>query len=302
MTPADVDSQYQEAAAAAETYLALQPGSAAPVELRDRLYETWYAALRDAKPLSVGALPFVAQLRVAHAGSRRWQDGWVALRVSTAGRVLAGRRGVQRLLWPGDYANRDQPGLVPWPGTPLTVVDRLDSVELLPGYWVTHSADWFPLSGTATRIYWNLQPAGAADLVRTLTELLPPHAFCLKVPSDPIAFARPDAGVLYVRADAEGAVWRSIRRAHDAVATWLAPGVPPLTKRLEAGLAAAELPFDATESFGQHRCRLIAEAVIWARRERQDPIGAIRQRFAEAGIDPDRPWTLARSARVPAGS
>ena len=213
---------------------------------------------------------------------------------SITGEVLARRGGMQRLLKPGDYVELLQPGLAPQPGTSVLAVDCLDSTELMPGYWVTHSENWFPVHGTLLRVYWNLEPRGAPKLTRILTELLPPQSFCLKIPADPSAFNRTDAVVLYLRSPA-GVVWRAVRRAHDAVSSWLAPEVPPLTGRLDSGIAIAEHAAAATESYGQHRCRLIAEAVLAAAALGvTDYVSAIRQRFADERIDPDRPWMAAR--------
>jgi hypothetical protein len=211
--------------------------------------------------------------------------------------VIASRGGAQRLLSQGDYINTIRPGMLPAPGATLLAIDRLDSTELMVGYWVTHSPDWFPPTSTIYRVYWNVDPDGAAALVRQLTTLLRPYAYCLKVPSDPRQFDRTDAVVLYLRSDVNGAVWSLIRRSHDAVSPALGDDVPPLTCRLDTGLAFAEHDAESNESFGQHRCRLIAEAIDRATdRGVAAARDAIYARFAREGLDPNRPWMRALQA------
>jgi len=76
------------------------------------------------------------------------------------------------------------------------------------------------------------------------------------------------------------------------------PEPAPPSQVIEAGPAPvpsglAEDP-GTNESFGMSRCRLVAEALWQAASSGQhsEPqrIEAIRTRFAQAGIAPDRPW------------
>jgi hypothetical protein len=303
MNPSDSDRQYEAAAQVALEWLASQPSTridrerAVVVQLRDHLYRAWYSVASRPRLSATNDVPFVQQLRVAHAGNRTWSGGWIATHVSTRGRIMASRSGVQRLLSQGDYVNTIRPGMLPVPGASLLAIDRLESTEVMPGYWVTYSSDWFPPTSTVYRVYWNVEPDGAPVLIRQLTTLLRPHAYCLKVPSDPRHFDRTDAAVLYLRSDVTSAVWPLIRRSHDVVSPALGDDVPPLTCRLDTGLAFAEHDAASAESFGQHRCRLIAEALegrtdrgVAAARE------AIYERFAQEGLDPNRPWMRASHA------
>jgi hypothetical protein len=270
-----------------------QATSTRAVELAEFLYATWYAASLGDKPIGSLRVPLVEGLRAAHRGSWSWEQGWIADSISSAGRVIAARDSERRVLWPGDYISASLPGMMPPIGTALYIVTRQDSTSLLPGFWVTYSPSWFLEKDTFTRLYWNVQPAGAPDLVRHVTNLFEHAPYCLKVPSEPSGFARADAAVLYLPAHAFPGLRRSIGTVHAAVVRWLAPETPPLTKQLAPGLAAAETRWNAAESFGQQRCRLIAQALVEARARRrapQDLVVAIDSQFLREGLNPLCPW------------
>ena len=85
--------------------------------------------------------------------------------------------------------------------------------------------------------------------------------FQAKVLSDPAAYIRADAGVIYIRRRDFPRVAEIIARVHDSVGQGLHVDVPLFTKQLADGLGIAEDPTDGS-SFGEHRCRLVAEA-LW---------------------------------------
>src|SRR6266540_4118622 len=55
-------------------------------------------------------------LRAAHAGTERWEEGWLAKDVGRAGDVLAIRGNERRILERCDYVDLDHPGIVASPG------------------------------------------------------------------------------------------------------------------------------------------------------------------------------------------
>ena len=271
--------------------------------LADMLYSMWYAGWSvPAGPLEekgrtreVGAA-IVEALRAAHAGSTRFEDGWVALQVWPTGRILVSRDEERRVLDPLDYVSVDRPGLSPRPGTRVRVVSRHDSVLVQPGYWITYGPQWERRSRATEllRLYWNVGPASAPILVRELTGRLATTGvpYALKLPSDAYGYSRTDAAVLFVPAHVFSSLVPELRRAHAVLAGSLRPDAPPLTRKLEAGLALAEDPGPG-ESFGSSRCRLIAEALVPAinsKADRDALLGAVIQRFAMAGLNPSRPY------------
>ena len=88
-------------------------------------------------------------------------------------------------------------------------------------------------------------------------------AFIAKVVDDPSGFDRRDSAVLaFERRDRPSAL-AAAEELRAALAPFLDGGAPAMTLRLAPGLAFAEDP-GGGESFGGHRCLLLAEAVVTA--------------------------------------
>jgi hypothetical protein len=276
------------------------PDPARVESLARLLYASWYAG-GGAKRADTadGGPPLVEALRASHAGSWRFENGWTAVRVSSAGRVVARRGQVERLLTVTDYASQERPGLAPRVGDRLLVVERIDDLLSLPGFWSTHSPDWISDPRQVLRVYFNVQPAGAPELVWQVTRRLAGRLpFCLKLPSSAPGFARRDAAVLYLDCEHFAQAREPLAASIAALAGWLDAETPPLTRKLAPGVGAAESP-PGRESFGQRRCRLVAGALAAAadagEAELAPLLQAIRERFAAHGVPPERPWLERRS-------
>ena len=91
------------------------------------------------------------------------------------------------------------------------------------------------------------------------------------------------------------------RGIHREVATELHPSVPLFSKPLASGLGVAEEP-DNGESFGQQRCRLVAEALCDAHlagaHTHDERLRVVREHLARSGVDPDRPYLRSASEDV----
>lgn len=55
-------------------------------------------------------------------------------------------------------------------------------------------------------------------------------------------------------------------------------------------MAIAESPPHHAESFGAHRCRLVAEGLLTARAERRPFLLALEEHFEREGLDWAAPW------------
>lgn len=153
------------------------------------------------------------------------------------------------------------------------------------------------------RLYFNVTAEGAVSLMRLLTGALNADdiPFRFKVFTDLSRFSRSDAAVLYVRKDCYPAVHELLTGAARDLTQWLREGTPALTKPLMPGLATAESPGDQ-DSFGLHRCRLVAEGLLRAFEQRRtqlrDRLEAVTERLSSAGIDSCRPYLSPGSADV----
>lgn len=274
--------------------------------MTELLYQEWY--LQAGKPEPPLGPPqavevnLVGALAAAHVASGRFEQGWVAHRSSTAGRVLASEQNgvpeqrLSRTLRLGEYVNLTAPGQRPRAGHRLAVSAVHAEVE--DGFWVARSRSWWALSARdalppLSRIYLHVDLAHTTHAVRTLSGVLDdwdgPYAFKVSLGLDELQ--RPDSVVLYVPRD----------RFHDDVRELLDPAVrsldeqgvlgdacPRLTARLHRGVSAADGDA-AGASFGIDRCRLVARALL--RAERGGDVGPlVRDLLREAGLDPDRPY------------
>jgi hypothetical protein len=172
---------------------------------------------------------------------------------------------------------------------------------LVPGYYYAlgDAADDGPIpgerdGGPLLRYYWHLTSESAEAFVSVVTSLLNAAAvpFGLKVLSDPSAYTRADAGVLYVGRQYAPKLGDAIAQIYESVAFGLRPEVPLFTQRLADGLALAEDPGHAL-SFGQHRCKLVACA-LWRSFLQGDASQDARAAtlvatFREEGLDPQHP-------------
>jgi hypothetical protein len=151
------------------------------------------------------------------------------------------------------------------------------------------------------RVYWNLRAEGAEVFLHAATSRLNEARlfFKLKVLNDPTSYIRCDAGVVYVSQDDFPAVGGVLSRVYGEVSRYLKPGVPAFTKPLAAGVGLAEDPGQG-ESFGQNRCRLLAEGLIRAHEQRVRSLDArfqvVMDCYRAAGVRLDRPYLNPDSA------
>ena len=162
------------------------------------------------------------------------------------------------------------------------------------GHYVISGRGGFdPQSGRQVRFYWNLAPAGAAPFLREIAMRLERRRipFQAKVPVDPAGYARTDAGVLYLNDEDVEASRDAIAATYQVLRGSLRPSVPLFTLEIGSGLAFAESP-PTRDSFGMHRCSLVAEGLLWAeQRGAKDAaarLAVLRERLTAYGLDPGR--------------
>lgn len=160
----------------------------------------------------------------------------------------------------------------------------------IPGFWV-YSSQPSLSSGQIRRVYWNVDPAGVPSLTGSLIEDLAETSFPfqLKVLADARDYWRRDAAVLYIRETDIQELAPILLRAYMKAHSLMRDGVPALVFEALPGMGYAENP--DTQSFGRHRCRLIAHAVSSRPRvSRSDWLEIVEGEFADQGIDVDKPY------------
>lgn len=188
-------------------------------------------------------------------------------------------------------------------GTAVALQMPNELLRIAPGFYT--ACGNLPLNTNAqtplVRLYWHLRPAGAAPFVAAATRRLnAAHIpFRLKVLNDPNTYSRCDAGVIYLHGSL--ALTDLAHAVHDELSHHLRPNTPVFTEQLAPGLGVAQDP-GTTESFGQHRCRMLADGLVQAHEDGRDgaddKMDMVVARFARDGVNLDAPH---RSSLVTVG-
>ena len=234
-------------------------------------------------------------LSAANTSRDRWEHGWTISQVHSSGQITAERGGLSRSVWPGQFLSKDGPGARPRPGAQISIFYPRESTSLQPGFYYcfgeTPEEESYSLG--IARIYWNVGLAGAPDLVRSLSARLNffQVPFRFKCSVMPGQYERTDVAVLYLAKRLFPFVADALQEVYPEVRPHLQPEVPFLTRRLAPGVGTAEDPGNG-ESFGQHRCRLLAES-CWScflrgDQEAASRLAELRALAAAQGADPER--------------
>ncbi len=257
------------------------------------LYTDHYSLAPESptSPARIDNAAFLAALQAANPIAPRYQDGWTVVRADASGAWLVDSAQQQR------FAARNE--IVPLanaiaPGLPVRLVPLRDMVTGPNGHYLTRGRECFdPQTGRQVRFYWHIAADGAAAFLRDIGARLDRRRipFQAKVPVDPAGYARTDAGVLYLDDEDVEAAGDAIAATYRALRDHLRPAVPLFTRELGPGLAFAESP-PTRESFGMHRCGLVAEALVLAEergaRDPQARLAILAERLTAYGLDLDR--------------
>lgn len=271
-------------AAAARAYLA--------AVAEQVLYEAFYCPgapipwSPDARASEPGRDPaFVDALAAANAGSGCWAGGW----------RVDGRRGDALVLGRNGLQITAEPSQVRIDGTGAQIRLPKELRFASPGHYIAlgdldlPAASEYPL----LRVYFHVVPSEAARLVGLVTSSLNDLgvAFRLKVVDAPEQFGRCDAAVLYVRASDFDALRPVLRGL--AARVGMRERTPALTKPIRPGIGLAEDPASG-ESFGMHRCGLLARGIVEAQvagaTRPGDRLAVVERHFAAHGIDLEAPY------------
>lgn len=267
--------------------------------LTEALYGRCYVR-RPGSPVPPPAAPgvdddLVPALSAANPGRERWEAGWQVYQALSTGRVVAERHGLSRFLWPGEFLSPDAPGMPPRPGTRITLWKPRDSATMQPGFYYVFPEGAWDDDAPLVRIYWNVTPDGAPALTRAIVAALNGWGvpFRYKCLSRRSLYPRTDAAVLYMARRSWHLAAELLGPVHRAHAGLLGADTPLFTRRLGRGVSLAEDP-GTGESFGMHRCRLLADG-LWAawragRKGTAERLDAVREAFGRAGVSVDRPW------------
>jgi hypothetical protein len=245
---------------------------------------------------------FVERLSAANAGNGFWETGW-QVRVIGENEVVVHRGGLELRVRPEAYSVPK--GLSLAPNVALSVQFPKEFLGMSPGFYMALSDTPFSQqrSQTLIRLYWNLTSEGAIPFVEATTKMLNEARlpFKLKILNDAARFTRCDAAVVYVLRNDYQVVAEIFTGIYPKIAASLKQLTPVFTKPLAPGLGLAEDPGEE-ESFGQHRCLLLADGMIRAYEQNAKSSDARLQivlgRFREDGISLAEPYLNPQSHDV----
>ena len=268
--------------------------------LTDQLYRDFYTVGR-VEPIdpsrvvvlhSTGASAFTHSLEAAAAGVVR-HTGWTVEGI-WRNRVVITRDGLRVWARPDRTTCDGEP--VPGRSASLLVAARSTTVS--PGFVTVFGRDGQGCSDVAgtVRLYWNLRYRAAARFLGLLRAELDRAgvAFLVKALLDVSGYGlRRDTAVLYLTATDFTRAGPVLRTVVDRLADGLRPGVPAFTKELARGLGVAECP-EGVASFGQTRCRALAESLVddhrtQPRASADARLTAVITHLVAAGVRPDAP-------------
>jgi hypothetical protein len=271
------------------------------LNLQLQLYRDFYCAGAAAPPEqeavglpAMGMTPFVQELSAANSGDGYWADSWEVCAIED-GKVVVQRDGLGLWVHPQDC-------LLPQDHT-LKLGIRLclrfpkESLNMSPGFYMVLSDNELTRndSQSLVRFYLNFTAEGAIRFVRVATAMLNRAniPFKLKVLNDDARFTRCDAVVFYIRNSDYNAISKMLETIYPEIAGNLKEGTPVFTKPLAAGIGLAEDPGQG-DSFGLHRCRLLADGMIrayeWGKNSISERLRVVDDRFAEDGISLEKPF------------
>ena len=268
--------------------------------LREELYSSFYTTggpvpARWGRVQPVGSDPqLAAALSAANAGSGTWEPGWTVDRHDGDEAIVATPR--LRVRVSAAECRAEDAGPI-HPGVAVSVRLPKELPALSPGFFMVLGEAEFEgvTSGATLRVYWHTTASAAPALVRSLSVRLNAETvpFRLKVANHPIRFDRCDAAVLYLPIEAFEGVRAMLAHVAMTVASRLRPRTPAFTLALAPGVGLAESPATG-ESFGEHRCRLVADGIVGADERGVAPgearVEAVIENLAKSGVKIDAPY------------
>lgn len=284
------------------------PGERSPAEmlamllalLKEQLYQHCFCrrftgSIEDDPPAERDD-NFPKELSAANTGQSRWSSGWTIVGVEPSGKVAAQMNAVTRSFWPGEYLIPDLPASPPRIGASVRVHVGTASFTMQPGFFFVlgESLDNRQEGIELVRFYWSIEAAAAPILIQLLTErfnqfVVPFRFKCLTQREN---YKRLDPAVLYVGRRFYRITAELASEVYARVGSQMRPASPLFTKNLLPGLALAEDP-ETRESFGMHRCGIVAEG-LWEAHVRGVPaeqrLAVLEECFERHGLSLSRPY------------
>ncbi len=269
--------------------------------LRDTLYSSCYTrhGAPGEMPAAQNMIPLLMQ---ANQSQDRWDPAWSIYQLAGDGRISVQKGERSRTAVIGEYASNKAPGMPPQVGDQVNLRVCPGSADMQPGFYFsfgTALSDQFD-EYALLRFYFNVKAEGAAELLRAVSSRFNDYAipYRYKTLTDASFYTRADAAVLYVAKRYYSIAASLVLALSEPLDAFLRAEEPMFCKTLRPGVGLAEEP-GTGESFGMHRCRLLAEGIIdaWMAGSQsvEARMDAVQKRFSSSGLSLDSPYLNAKS-------
>ena len=253
-------------------------------------------------PLPAPDFDLVEAMSAANSTRERWEEGWSINQILHHGQVVAQRGNETRTVWPGQFISKDGPAAVPRTGAQVSLFYAKESRSLQNGFYYAFGEEAEEPAGGfgLVRLYWNISAAGAPRLVAATTSRFNRFQvpFRMKCAVSPSQYRRTDVAVIYLAKRFFRIAAELLVDIHPPVAEFLDEDVPLFSKAIATGVGVAEDP-GTGESFGQSRCRCLAQGVwdcyLRGSHSPGERVDEFRRLLVSKRIDPEHPHLNAGS-------
>lgn len=237
--------------------------------LESLIYSTYYSknsALIDMQPPSFTSInSFIENLSAHNTTVEGFDEGWVIENIDMQGQVLARKGNLKRIAFAGEFVSSSMFHQKPIVGSTIKLIARKEHKDPSAGfYYVFGSTQGEDNMDQLVRVYFNLKPEGAASLILLLTRHLNEQQipFSFKCLQHPFYYTRCDTAVLYFDKRYASNIFNVLESQLPSLKGIFKDDIPAFTKKLGIGIAFAENPTKADESFGTHCSKMIAQGIM----------------------------------------
>jgi hypothetical protein len=267
--------------------------------LQGVLYNRCYAHRMDEWPPQPPAPDpqLVTRLSRSNRSRERWDPGWKIYLTLPTGQIYVSKGERQRSSMPGEYITSAASGVAPQVGDWATLRADRESHALQASFYFMFSETLSDVwdEHNLIRFYFHCTPQIVEPLIEHLTIELNRYLvpYRMKALNDAALYTRTDSMVLYCAKRYFDIVYRILLLMPESISSSLERSVPLFSKYLLPGIGLAEDP-NTGESFGMHRCRLVAEGIFDAWQLGHQSVAArlraVAARFAMNGFEIDAPY------------
>lgn len=274
-------------------------------ELQGLLYQRYYTRSEEHEPAApfVPDPSFAPRLAASNRTQARWEGGWIVYTIGPNGQVWVQKGDRQRSAVAGEFATSGVPGMPVYVGATVSVFSPRESFTAQQGFYYVYGETLSDVwdEHALVRFYFHSNSESAPLLVEYLTSTLNRFfvPFRMKTLIEPSMYQRSDPTVLYVAKRWYNITARIVQDLPRDISSSLRKSVPLFSRYFQDGIGIAEDP-NTGESFGMHRCRMVAEGIVdaWIASDQsvEGRLAAIAARFASNRCYFDAPHVGAGSA------